>query len=42
MDWYALEDRWLRDHPPYASQPTGDIVRVARAVRDALRAVGAE
>ncbi|OEV04858.1 alpha-N-acetylglucosaminidase [Streptomyces oceani] len=36
VDWYALEEEWLRGHPPYATEPTGDIVRVARQVRDAL------
>lgn len=40
VDWYALEEDWLRDHPPYAVRPTGDIVRVAREVRDALRGSG--
>ncbi|MFH8985068.1 alpha-N-acetylglucosaminidase [Streptomyces varsoviensis] len=29
IDWFALEDRWTRHHPPYPARPKGDIVRVA-------------
>ncbi|ROQ77878.1 alpha-N-acetylglucosaminidase [Streptomyces sp. CEV 2-1] len=30
VDWYALEDTWVRTRRPYATRPSGDIVRVAR------------
>ncbi|MEU9194880.1 alpha-N-acetylglucosaminidase [Streptomyces hundungensis] len=36
VDWYALEDTWVRTHPVYRTEPKGDIVKVAREVRDAL------
>lgn len=36
VDWYALEEKWLREHPPCATEPTGDIVAIAAQVRDAL------
>ncbi|MFI1182726.1 alpha-N-acetylglucosaminidase [Streptomyces sp. NPDC020799] len=32
VDWFTLEDRWTRDHPAYPVKPSGDIVRIARAV----------
>ncbi|MFF0741147.1 alpha-N-acetylglucosaminidase [Streptomyces sp. NPDC004111] len=32
VDWYALEERWVRTHPPYRTTPTGDIVAIAREV----------
>lgn len=32
VDWYALEDGWVRDHPAYYARPSGDIVRIARKV----------
>ncbi|WP_235967659.1 alpha-N-acetylglucosaminidase C-terminal domain-containing protein [Streptomyces mesophilus] len=38
IDWYALEEHWLRTHPAYPTKPSGDIVRIARKV---ARAVGA-
>ncbi|WP_199547124.1 alpha-N-acetylglucosaminidase [Streptomyces sp. N35] len=38
IDWYALEENWLRTHPAYPTKPSGDIVRIARKV---ARAVGA-
>ncbi|PJN02948.1 alpha-N-acetylglucosaminidase [Streptomyces sp. CB01201] len=36
VDWYALEDTWVRTHPAYGTEPKGDIVKVAREVREAL------
>ncbi|MFG3284947.1 alpha-N-acetylglucosaminidase [Streptomyces sp. NPDC048111] len=36
VDWYALEDQWVRTHPAYATEPSGDIVKVAEEVRAAL------
>ncbi|WP_331447845.1 alpha-N-acetylglucosaminidase [Streptomyces xanthochromogenes] len=36
VDWYALEDTWVRTHPVYGTEPKGDIVKVAREVREAL------
>ncbi|WP_405483042.1 alpha-N-acetylglucosaminidase [Streptomyces sp. NBC_00009] len=32
VDWYALEDGWVRDHPAYSARPSGDVVRIARKV----------
>ncbi|MDG4856925.1 alpha-N-acetylglucosaminidase [Streptomyces sp. T-3] len=32
IDWYALEENWLRTHPAYPAEPSGDIVRTARKV----------
>ncbi|WP_406507134.1 alpha-N-acetylglucosaminidase [Streptomyces sp. NBC_00212] len=36
VDWYALEDKWVRTHPAYGVSPTGDVVRVAGEVTAAL------
>ncbi|MER0447834.1 alpha-N-acetylglucosaminidase [Streptomyces sp. Edi4] len=36
VDWYTLEDQWLRTHPPFAAEPRGDIVKVAAEVSRAL------
>ncbi|MFG2717238.1 alpha-N-acetylglucosaminidase [Streptomyces sp. NPDC048416] len=36
VDWYALEDTWVRTHPAFATEPTGDIVQVAGEVARAL------
>ncbi|MFJ8312647.1 MULTISPECIES: alpha-N-acetylglucosaminidase [unclassified Streptomyces] len=36
VDWYALEDTWVRTHPAYEVEPRGDIVGVAGEVRVAL------
>ncbi|MFI6688212.1 alpha-N-acetylglucosaminidase [Streptomyces sp. NPDC050485] len=36
VDWYALEDQWVRTHPAYGAEPRGDIVGVAGDVRVAL------
>ncbi|MFI6642166.1 alpha-N-acetylglucosaminidase [Streptomyces sp. NPDC050504] len=41
VDWFALEERWIRTHPPYAAEPKGDVVAVAREVERALRASSA-
>ncbi|MGW2815121.1 alpha-N-acetylglucosaminidase [Streptomyces sp. NPDC001415] len=36
VDWYALEDEWVRTHPAYGVEPKGDVVAVAGEVRAAL------
>ncbi|MFE4869023.1 alpha-N-acetylglucosaminidase [Streptomyces sp. NPDC056682] len=36
IDWYALEDTWVRTHPAYAVEPRGDVVGVASEVRVTL------
>ncbi|MET9363364.1 alpha-N-acetylglucosaminidase [Streptomyces sp. NPDC006632] len=36
VDWFALEDAWVRTHPPFATEPSGDIVKVAGEVTRAL------
>ncbi|MEU9100816.1 alpha-N-acetylglucosaminidase [Streptomyces sp. NPDC048361] len=36
VDWYALEDTWVRTHPPFPTEPKGDIVKVAGEVSRAL------
>ncbi|WP_405783448.1 alpha-N-acetylglucosaminidase [Streptomyces sp. NBC_00859] len=37
IDWYTIEDGWVRNHPPYPTEPSGDIVRIARRVVSAGR-----
>jgi alpha-N-acetylglucosaminidase len=36
IDWFALEDGWIRDPGHLATRPTGDTYRVAVQVRDRL------
>ncbi|MFI8930033.1 alpha-N-acetylglucosaminidase [Streptomyces sp. NPDC053474] len=36
VDWFALEDRWLRDPGRLAVAPTGDTYAIAKKVRDVL------
>ncbi|MFF4408063.1 alpha-N-acetylglucosaminidase [Streptomyces sp. NPDC001404] len=36
VDWFALEERWTRERPPFPSSPRGDIVRIARTVASRL------
>ncbi|GGU10200.1 alpha-N-acetylglucosaminidase [Streptomyces violascens] len=36
VDWYALEDKWVRTHPGYEVSPAGDVVGVAGEVKLAL------
>ncbi|MPY61540.1 alpha-N-acetylglucosaminidase [Streptomyces spongiae] len=38
-DWFALEDRWVRDPGPLATRPTGDTYELATQVRDRLTAL---
>ncbi|MET7616185.1 alpha-N-acetylglucosaminidase [Streptomyces sp. NPDC005408] len=36
VDWFALEDGWLRDHGPLATEPAGSTYALARRIRDTL------
>ncbi|MFG2648521.1 alpha-N-acetylglucosaminidase [Streptomyces sp. NPDC048436] len=36
IDWFALEDGWIRDPGPLATHPTGDTYKVAVQVRERL------
>ncbi|MFE0491811.1 alpha-N-acetylglucosaminidase [Streptomyces sp. PG2] len=38
VDWYALEERWTRAPGRLATRPAGDVHRIAREVRERLRA----
>lgn len=38
-DWFALEDRWIRDPGPLATRSTGDTYQLATLVRDRLTAL---
>ncbi|MFE0105900.1 alpha-N-acetylglucosaminidase [Streptomyces sp. NPDC059009] len=38
IDWFALEDRWIRKPGQLATSPTGDTYRLAVEVRDRLNA----
>ncbi|MER7979609.1 MULTISPECIES: alpha-N-acetylglucosaminidase [unclassified Streptomyces] len=37
FDWFAIEDEWVRTHPPSATKPTGDIYLIAHKVLKASR-----
>uniref|UniRef100_UPI0006EB6AED alpha-N-acetylglucosaminidase n=1 Tax=Streptomyces silaceus TaxID=545123 RepID=UPI0006EB6AED len=38
IDWFAVEERWIRDPGRLASEPTGDVHRIATEVRGKLSA----